>query len=112
LLSAQTKYDHSVKELNDFKKCVGNNNYHRILMADICQHQGYNGMFPNINYMFWFPLENGEYHKVLANRDTYYQEVLYFLQKKKSYKGPFGQDIFLSEELDIIEYMTGLRIDE
>lgn len=65
------------------------------------------------NYLFYFRTKDSEpYHKAIADSYYYYQAVLAFLEGKSSYRGDHDEDNFLTEEMYILEFMTGLKIDD
>ncbi len=64
------------------------------------------------NRLFYFRTDNSmPYHIALANPIYYYDPVLAFLEGKSSYKY-HGRDHFLTEEVYLLEYLTGLKINE
>lgn len=65
------------------------------------------------NHVFYFRTNSDEpYHCAISNHDLYYKAVLAFLQGKSSYLNNFDDEKFLTEEIHVLEYMTGLKIDE
>jgi len=66
------------------------------------------------NYVFYFRTDSTlPYHCAIANKNHYYRIVLSFLQGKSLYRDKLiDEDIFLAREIHIIEFMTGLKIDE
>ena len=64
------------------------------------------------NRLFYFRTDSTQpYHIALANPIYYYDPVLAFLEGKSSYSY-HGRQHFLTEEIHLLEYMTGLKIDE
>ena len=64
------------------------------------------------NRLFYFRTKSTQpYHIALANPLYYYYPVLAFLEGKSSYSY-HGKEHFLSEEIYLLEYMTGLKVDE
>lgn len=64
------------------------------------------------NRLFYFRTDNSmPYHIALANPLYYYDPVLAFLEGKSSYSY-HGKQYFLAEEIHLLEYLTGLKIDE
>jgi hypothetical protein len=65
------------------------------------------------NHVFYFRTNRDEpYHCAISNREIYYKAVLAFLQGKSSYLNNYDHETFLTEEILVLEYMTGLKIDE
>lgn len=64
------------------------------------------------NRLFYFRTDSTQpYHIALANPIYYYDPVLAFLEGKSSYSY-HGKQHFLTEEIYLLEYLTGLKIDE
>ena len=65
------------------------------------------------NHVFYFRINRDEpYHCAISNREIYYKAVLAFLQGKSSYLNNYDYEKYLTEEIHVLEYMTGLKIDE
>ena len=65
-----------------------------------------------INHLFFFRTSaNEEYHRAIANDESQYRTLLAFLQNEKKYLGGFDTYIYLADEIDTIEFMTGIKID-
>lgn len=66
------------------------------------------------NHVFYFRTDSNEpYHRAIANDSIYYQYVQAFLQVVSNPRAHIVlEDNFLSKQTHIIEYMTGLKIDE
>ena len=65
------------------------------------------------NHVFYFRTNRDEpYHCAISNREIYYKAVLAFLQGKSSYLNNYDYEKFLTEEIHVLEYMTGLKLDE
>lgn len=64
------------------------------------------------NRLFYFRTDSTHpYHIALANPIYYYNPVLAFLEGESSYSY-HGKQHFLTEEIYLLEYLTGLKIDE
>lgn len=65
------------------------------------------------NYVFYFRTNSNEaYHRAIANDSLYYHYVLAFLDVA-SHQGYVSiENNFLAKQIHIIEYMTGLKVDE
>lgn len=65
------------------------------------------------NFLFYFRTNETEpYHRAIARNEDYYKALLSFLQGKSSYRDYYDCDNFLAEEIYVLEFMTGLKIDE
>ena len=65
------------------------------------------------NHVFYFRTNRDEpYHCAISNRELYYKAVLAFLQDKSSYLNNFDDEKLLTKEIHVLEYMTGLKINE
>ena len=66
----------------------------------------------DINMLFYFrssPEE--EYHRAIANRETYYSALLTLMQNERVYLDGFGNGHYIEDEKAILEFMTGIRFD-
>ncbi len=67
----------------------------------------------NGTYLFYFRTnENESYHRALANNISYYKAVLAFLDGKSSYRDSFDAYNYLVEEINVLEFMTGLKAED
>lgn len=109
--NALFNYKQCEQMLADYKSQIGTERFHHLLMATLAQQQ----TLSERNYLFGFPLDGGQYHYAFANDVFYYKTLLTLLQGKSSFE--WNEDRTTKEkivggQLNIIEYMTGLRTDE
>ena len=65
-----------------------------------------------INHVFYFRISpEEEYHRAIANSVEQYKSVLCLFQNKAEYQGGFGRNYFIDEELDTLEFMTGIHFE-
>ena len=65
-----------------------------------------------INHLFFFRTSaDEEYHRAIANDESQYRTLLAFLQNEKKYYNEYHECNYLADEIDTIEFMTGIKID-
>lgn len=65
-----------------------------------------------INHIFFFRTSvDEEYHRAIANDESQYRTLLAFLQNEKKYYDEYHECNYLADEIDTIEFMTGIKID-
>ena len=65
-----------------------------------------------LNHVFYFRISSEEkYHRAIANSVEQYKSVLCLFQNKAEYQGGFGRNHFIDEELDTLEFMTGIHFE-
>lgn len=69
--------------------------------------------FEHLNFVFYFKLpEDNDYHCVLNNRYYHYKLLLAFLKNENGlFLRRYGEH-YLADEIDVIEFMTGLKLNE
>ena len=66
----------------------------------------------DLNLIFYFRTSSEEeYHRAIANSENQYKSVLCLFQNKAEYQGGFGRNYFIDEELDTLEFMTGIHFE-
>ena len=109
--NALLNYKQCEQILADYKEQIGTDHFHHLLMAILAQQQ----TLSERNYLFAFPLDGGKHHYALANDTFYYKTLLTLLQGKSSFEWTEDhttKEKFVGGQLNILEYMTGLIIDE
>ena len=65
-----------------------------------------------INHVFCFRTsENEEYHRVIANDFYQYQALLTLLQNKPMYYGDYDESHYIADEIETLEFMTGIQFN-
>lgn len=67
----------------------------------------------SLNYLFYFRLsDDADYHCVIDNDSYHYKSLLTFLENEDMYLGDYDESHYLADEIDVIEFMTGLKLNE
>ena len=66
----------------------------------------------NLNYIFYFRFPNdAEYHRAIANGTGQYTALLTLMENKRMYIDGFGRSSYIADEIDTLEFMTGIKFD-
>ncbi len=66
-----------------------------------------------INYVFFFRTSNDfEYHRAIANNTNSYKVLLTLLQNKPKYNDDRGASHYIADEIDVLEFMTGIKFND
>ena len=65
-----------------------------------------------LNHIFYFRFPNdSEYHRAIANDESQYIALLTLMKNKRMYSGEFGGNRYIADEIDTLEFMTGIKFD-
>ena len=66
----------------------------------------------DLNHIFYFRLPDDiEYHRTIANREGQYAALLTLLQNEQKYGDYFGNSHYIADDIDTLEFMTGIKFD-
>lgn len=65
-----------------------------------------------INHIFYFRLsEDTEYHRALENSIEHYDALLALMENRRIHSDGFGGNLYIADEIDTLEYMTGIKFN-
>lgn len=66
----------------------------------------------DINHVFYFRLSpDVEYHRAITNSYCQYKALLALLKNMPMYGGNYDESHYLADEIETLEYMTGIKFD-
>ena len=66
----------------------------------------------DINHIFYFRTSSkDEYHRAIAHHPSDYKPLLSLMQNKSSFFSSQGRSCFVDEEVENLEFMTGIKFD-
>jgi hypothetical protein len=67
----------------------------------------------DINHIFYFRFPNAtECHRAIANREYQYEALLTLMRNERMYLNDFGRSHYIADEIDTLEFMTGIKFDD
>lgn len=78
--------------------------------------EGFNYMkdiwIDDINHIFYFRLsKDSEYHRAIANSVCQYEALLTLMKNERMYFNRFHNSRYIADEIDTLEFMTGIKFD-
>lgn len=65
-----------------------------------------------INFVFYFRTsKETEYHRTIANSAYKYMALLTLLENERMYSGYYDESHYIADEIDTLEYMTGIKFN-
>lgn len=65
-----------------------------------------------INYVFYFRTSaDMEYHRAIANSSYKFMALLTLFQNKPMYSGNYDESHYIADEVDTLEFMTGIKFN-